>query len=775
MSNSFIPSFHFQSASEKLTNEWFSLANNYSWYNASNKSLLWDKNVKDILEYASGQFDLSPYRKMYKSMQKKEKMPNFANTQNSNNEIDWHCLALITNKLNAGVALINKIPIEVTVKAIDPLAQKKKEEDITFIKNKPEIEKELEPIAAAFNIPPIDIGTTKNSSIDFGTNPYGLDLNEPDELNVFVNLLYSLKVEASFETVLQIFWNLSKANQIKLLEIRDHFMFGVSANQPIQNGLTELPTLKYLYPGDVIVPKSDYPDFRDIPHGYIRYRMTPDEFMSMFPDEICNEDQMNELLNGKGEGYCACNKIDRIGKGLWDQQKINVLFCAIKSVDTIGIMSNPKKSPYAYFTSDKEEIKKCTGKVIAQNTYCAFWMENTKYYFGKDRLGWAFREKGVESYQTMPFNVYKSQERSAVELSIGENKIAQEAYIKLQHFIRKALPPGRKIDLRFVRNVIEGLKEEDNQFTMDELLRLIFEENIVITDTQGFDGKNDGQFSAVDDLPGGIRTELGGFITVIENAKRNIGQFMGINDQVTGQGVNPEGLVGIQKLLVNASINSISYVNDAMQDQIQKIFNNWSFIIKDAVEAGGKPKAAIVNLIGSQKTNIIDGIEDFPSHQMSVQISMTQREEERAKFEQDLQILKQNGVIDIIDQYMIDEVSNPKDKMALLAVKVKQFRKRQDLKRQQDFAQQQQLMQQQGQNGVAAKQAEAEGEKNLAYAKGEVTARITQLAKQLDMNEAQVEGVIKRQLQTERNDAQLQKTLQTIETKANLQNQSAFS
>jgi hypothetical protein len=775
VANQFIPSFHYVPAEDKISNEWFAQANNYSWYNASNKSLLWDKNVKDILEYASGQFDLSPYKKMYKSMQKKDRIPNVVNTQNSNNEIDWHCLALITNKLNAGVALINKIPIEVTVKALDPLAQKKKEEDITFLKNKPEIEKELEPIAAAFNIPPIDLGTTKNSSIDYGNNPYGLDLNEPDELNVFINLLYSLKVEASFETVLQIFWNLSKANQVKLLEIRDHFMFGVSANQPIQNGLTELPTLKYLYPGDVIVPRSDYPDFRDIPHGYVRYRMTPDEFMSMFPDEIVSKEQMDEFLNAKGTGYCACNRISRIDKGHWDQQKINIVYCAIKSIDTIGIMSNPKKSPYSYLTSDKEEIKKSSGKIIAQNTYCAFWMEKTKHYFGKERLGWAFREKGLESYQTMPFNIYKSQERSAVELSIGENKIAQEAYIKMQHFIRKALPPGRKIDLRFVRNVIEGLKEEDNQFTMDELLRLIFEENIVITDTQGFDGKNDGQFSAVEDLAGGVRVELGGFVSVIENAKRNIGQFMGINDQVTGQGVNPEGLVGIQKLLVNASINSISYINEAIQDQIQKIFNNWSFIVKDAVEAGGKPKQAIVNLIGSQKTNIIDGIEDFPSHQMSVQISMTQREEERAKFERDMEVLKQNGVIDIVDEYMLSEITNPKDQMALLAVKVKQFRKRQDQIRKEQFAQQQQLMQQQGQNAVASKQAEAEGDRNTVYAKGEVQARITQLAKQLDMSELQVEGLLKRQLQTERNDAQLQKTLQSLETKANLQTQNAFS
>lgn len=770
----FIPSFHFESSEDKLKDAWFYKAINHCWYNASNKHLLSDKNIKDIEEYAAGQFDLTPFKKMYKSLEQKEQSNGVYNTQNKHIPIDWHCLALITNKLNAGVALIQKIPVEITVKALDPLAQKKKEEDITFLKNKPIVEAELQEIADQFNVGKIDLGTTKNSATDFGDNPYGLDLNEPDELNVFVNLLYSLKVEASFETVLQIFWNLSKANQAKLLEIRDQFKFGISCNDAKQSGLTGLPTVEYVHPSEIIAPKSSYPDFRDNPYRFRPHYVTPLELMNMFPDEICDRAKLQDILNDNKCSYCNKNDIKGgIDMGVWDTQKIRIIYCEIKSVDSVGIMSNPKKSPYAYLTSDKEEMKKCSGKIVGQNTYCAYWLENTEFFFGKEKLDWGHRTQGLESCQNFSTNIYKSQERSAVELSIGENKVAQEAYIKMQHFIKKALPPGREIDLRFLRNVIAGLKDEDNQYTMQELLRLVFEENLVITDTEGFDGKNDGQFSASRELPGGIRAELNGFISVIEGAKRNIGQFMGINDQVTGQ--ITEELVGNNRLAINASINSISYVNEAIEDQTKKIFSNWQYGVKSAVEAGGKAKEAIIGLIGSQKTNIIDGIDDFPSHTMSVDIKLRADQEFEAKFQANINILKQRGVINVSDEYMLSEVTNIKDKIALLAVIEKKWLKRQDKIRAEQFAQQQQLMQQQGANSVAAKAAEAQGEKELAYAKGEVEAHLRTLGSSLGMNELQIQGMIKDRLQDKRNAAQLDKTLKTLETKNSLQNQSAFS
>ena len=81
---------------------------------------------------------------------------------------------------------------------------------------------------------------------------------------------------------------------------------------------------------------------------------------------------------------------------------------------------------------------------------------------------------------------------------------------------------------------------------------------------------------------------------------------------------------------------------------------------------------------------------------------------------------------------------------------------------------------QQGENQVASKAAEAEGNIKNTYAKGTVQAQITQLAGQLGMSEIQMEGLIKNQLQKDRNKAQTDKNIETLTVKNNLQQQNAL-
>lgn len=54
-------------------------------------------------------------------------------------------------------------------------------------------------------------------------------------------------------------------------------------------------------------------------------------------------------------------------------------------------------------------------------------------------------------------------------------------------------------------------------------------------DTEGFEGKNDGQFKPVFDLPGGLKSEVGGYLNIIFAANENISRITGINQQLTGQ------------------------------------------------------------------------------------------------------------------------------------------------------------------------------------------------------------------------------------------------
>jgi len=772
MNSSFIPSFHLINP-EKKDKEWAMQVINQYFYNCRNYNLLWNKNIVDIEGYANGNFPLEKFYKMFKSDRKKiMENPNFIQSGNNAVGIEYRQVDMISEKIDSATAIIQKIPIEISCTATDPLAIEKKKSDINFLKNKPAIEEDLQVVADRLNLGKVDLGTTKNSSIEFSDSPFGLDLNNPEELDIFVNILYSLKIETAFETVLEYFYDLKKVSNIKLLEIKDQFKYGVSVHQAYRNDLTGLPDIDYVYAGEMSVPFSRLPDFSDNSHRIRDTFLTPLQLFDRFGSEIGTEEDLLLLINGSKieGGYCACNGLNAVPYGNFDTFKICLKYVEVKTVDWIGVQQK-KKSKYKSFTTDPE---KATEKLWVQNTYCFWWLQNTRKVFGIKKLPFSHREKGKESYQSFSTNIYKSQEKSAVERAIGENEKAQIADIKLQHTLIKSLPAGRYIDIRFLRGAMEGLKDESNQWNMERLLTMALEQNVVLGDSEGFDGKNDGQFLAVKDLPGGLKSEIIGYMNIIAAANINISRITGVNQQLTGAGANEEGLVGLQKLLINASINALNYCNEAIGVQYQNLFTIWANYIQQAIAEGGKTKQALIDIIGSKKVNVIDGLDDVPLHDIGVFIKIKQREEERQLFRNKMTQLESAGVITATDEYLLNNINNPKDQWAILAVKEQQFKKRQDQIRQETFANQQQLMQQQGKNMVAASEKEIEGDLKKIYAKGEVEAQIVQLASQLGMNQLQLEGLLKKQLQVDRNKAQTQKNIDTLVAKSNLHNQNAI-
>lgn len=774
----FIPAWHFVAPELKLKKDWCWDAVQWSYFQNRNRNLLHGKNITDIEGYSSGDFDMKPYRKMYKSIAKKLDV-DFYNTNKrevNENEIGFVPLPLIPTKLNSAIAVVNKIPIEISVTAIDSLAVKKKTEDLTFLKNKPSLETDLQDLAGQMGMSgKIDLGNTKHSAIPFSNSPYGLDLNEPDELQVFVDLLYNLSVEAAIETSLEQFQQIKNGLQIKLLEITDHFKYGVSVNMAFESSMTGLPDLKYVYPGSLEVPFSNLPDMGDNTHRFMGERMSVLDLFNAFGDEICNEQTLAEIINSKEYGYCACNNLTMQNEKNFNSFQVDLIYCEIKSIDSVGIAPINKKSKFNTLVTDPEQLKSCKNKIWAQNTYCFYWLKNTKYFFAIKKLPFSLRTEGNESYQSFSTNIYRSQLKSAVELSIGENKKAQIADIKMQHAILKSLPSGKYINLKFLRGAIGGLKEGADPFTIEQLITLAMEQNTIIGDTEGFDGKNDGQLKAFEDIVGGLKiAEIAGYVQVILGAKQNISEFTGINEQLTGQSANPEGLIGLQKLLINSSINSIYYANEAISSQEQKKFTIWYSIIKAAIERGGKYKQAIIDLVGAKKVSLIDALDDVPLHKMGIKITITQREEEKQEFRTELNRLKINGVINTVDEYMLSGITNPKDRMALLAVKYKQWQKREDKKRQEDAANQQAMLQQQGQNVQAAIQAKGALETQKIYAQGDVSSKILQLAAQLGIQDKQIDFMGKKALQQDRGTDQTQKAVTTLQTKADIENQKAY-
>lgn len=776
---SWIPAFHFVPAEQKLTKEWCDKIVGHYVHQNHLINLLRDKNVDEIEGYANGDFDLKPFKKMFRSLRAQMSQQGHPNIdQKSLDALDttgitWERVALIPPKLNAAIGNLQKIPIEISATCVDPLAQKKKKEDLEFLRNKPLMEDAMQGLYDQLNLGKVDMGATKYGSRPFTSLPLDLDIEDDDEFMMFANLIYNLAPESAFEVILQEWGRLKKLDQIRLMEIRDHYKFAVSVHRAFGNKMTGLPDAEYIYPGDVETDGSRLPDYSDNTIRRIPMQVTPFELFNYFPDEICDEDELERIVNGgiannqgwETQGYCGCNKLNNQNRGNWGTFKMRLDYIEVKSVDSAMIgTKTTKRGSYQYFTKDK---KNCTGKIWGQNTYCFYWLRNTKYFFGIDRLDFAHREKGNEAYTTFSTNIYRSQEKSAVELSIGENKKAQIADIKLQHSVIMSSPPGKVIDMKYIRAAIESLTEEMGQYTQKDLLDYAMEKNIHIIDTEGFENKQTGQYLPVRDLPGGLKNDIEGYYRVILEANAKIDMFTNINPQLTGQAANPEGLVGLQKLLVNASLNGLFYVNVAIQSQYEKLYNLLAFYIKQAIDNGGASRKAIENIIGTNKVDIIDNMKDIPVHQIGVKITLGQREEERAEFKREIALMRRERIIDAAAEYYILNTPNPKDAMLLAAMFQRKYDKRQDAIREQQAAAQQQMIEQQGKNVLANTQEQAKADAALIQEEGKVEAQLMQLGAQLGLNRDQVNGMIKRALQQERQAAQTEKAVKSIYAKQN--------
>jgi hypothetical protein len=786
MPAAFIPHFHFVNPKEKLTPAWCRMVINYHYYNSNNRSLLYGKKVKDIDEYTDGNFDMLPYKRMFKSMRKKlevaPKNPdgsvsNWASNINTVG-IDFEPLALIPIKLNSAVNNIYRVPVEPVCKAQDALAMKKKKEDIEFLKNKPLIEEDLRDLAEQMGIGEVDLGTTRNSSVDFREAPSGIDLSNPEQEDIFSKLFYSLKVETAFEKALKQFYNLRSVDQLRLLLIKDQFKYGVSVARSYESSITGLPELDYVESGTLMSPPSKLPDYGDNTHRFIDVWMTVMEMFNYFGSEICDEEHLNEIINGKGDvkGYCACNKglESYVDKKMWDTFKVNLKYFEVKSVDWVGVMPKPRsKRGVITLTAEPEDEKKCTDKLWGQNTYGFYWLTNTEYFFGIHRLSYAHRARGREAFQNFSTHIYKSQEKSAVELSIQENKKAQIAEIKLQHTIIKSLPPGKYIDLRFLREALNGLVDDSSKWTLDDLLSLVFEHNYMIGDTQDFDGKNDGQLKPFMEIPGGLKDEARGYINIILNAGYNIASITGINEQLTGQ--SAEELVGLQQLRINSSLNAIDYCNQAIKNIFEGIYNSWASLIQNAIEDGGATRDAIVDMIGAEDTSLLDALNEAPLHTLTISVDAGNRLLEQQAYETQKNFLKEKGILTTVDEYLLNAIDNPKEKFQKLYFIEERWRREQERIRAEQIAAAQGIEQQRGQNQLAVKQQEGQQRVQEVYAKGDVQAKLMGLGNQLGLSQKQMDGLIKRALQRERNEGQTQKKIRELRERFNLEKQEALT
>lgn len=765
MENRMIKPYHFDP--KKLSDEWCRKVADHVYFHGGCTNLLSGKNVKEIEEYTSGNIDMKPYMRQFKSVARKLARIRGVDSEQTRFEMEqinnaFIPLSLIAVKINSAVHLIHKVPFDISVDALDSLADEKRERDINFLRNRDKIQAIAQDLADQLSQGDIDVGGTENSEMEFKKIPFDLDLDDPMELKIFKDIVYKLQPEASYETILQLIYEMKKVDGVDLLNTYDTFKYGVQTNITFNTSITGIPQTDYVFPGEVYAPNSHYNDFRDTSERYRKWTPTVSTLFNMFSSEMGrDESRLNEIINGEG-GYSKGNNLMSILPSEWGSTSVELIQFFIISLDEISYMEN--KSGNKRFVPNGTAGAK---KMYGQNTYTFYWLPNTNHFFGKEKLGWAYRKQGQEAFTTFPLDIYKSQKKSAVEHCIGENKKAQIADIKLMHTIIKSAPPGKYVDIKYVRKATQSLLFEgktQSEVTLD-LLDMITEDNNFLGDSSDMDGQNEGQFKPFQEIPGGLRSEINGYLTVMQQASANISRYTGINDELTGLNNNPDLLNGARKMNITYGMNAINYAYVSRLVQYRNVFEITAWYVKDAITKGGIYRKTIESLIGQDRTKKIADVGSIKDHTFYVRVNLGMREQEKADLEQSIAIMEQRGQLTRMHRFIIDQTGNLKEASLLLAAIENKFKKEQEAQQQQQFAQQQQLGQQRNEGIMGAEQIKAEAKDKNVYVQGDVASKLMELGSQLSLSEEQMRAVVKQKLQGERLNANFIKQDKTQEAK----------
>lgn len=664
--------------------DWILRAVEQHYYHGGAESLLAGKDVQEILNYASGKHDMSEFKAMFPDLPKKrsELAGNIIDKRLAvRMGIDFEPLGILQQPLAAALAVLQKQLTYVSYEAIDATANANRQKDMDIIKNRPLFEKAIQPLKEGMKMPlPPPQPVNNSPTVDISA----LDLNpmKEDELNLWADLFYKLRPETAFEVTIEalMYWN-DFGLKTDLCK-RDQVYFGVSASRTYISDMTSLPYMDYVAPKNVYCPKSELPDFSDVPFMYEEKRYNVEQLLNVVGQEQIEA----SFITGIYENYW---KMNGYVHSRWttapESQKlagVPVVYMEFKSFDVLRVERKRTRSgrmhvevvPFAYKQNGKkndpnDEIK----HKWPQQTYFAYWIPGTDIILKSGKVLGTFRAKGRESISRFTFQIYKSKEKSDVELCIPLVKDAQRAYIKLQQAIIMAKPKGQYIDMKFLRNAAESLAE-DMDLSVESLLALFAQHNVMIGDTEGMDGQNEGNFKPVMEIGGGMGGEVQEYLAIIQNARSEISKQTGYNDALTGQSPNPDALVGVQKLMLQSSMNSLYYAQKAIRHMTEQTLQSWTPMIQYICKKENRQteaRKALENIVGAKKIDVLNDMEDLPVHHFGLRVDDAPDEEAQAELRDLMLMLVRGGGMDFSDYFAVRRVKNYKDAQQLLIIKEK--------------------------------------------------------------------------------------------------------
>jgi len=543
------------------------------------------RSIGELRAYRHGRNNINKYKNYMVGL------PDESGIRKTTLNISWDMTQVLPQKCDAvlGFLMKNKYDINVQASDYEALMDKKTKVAVAKIVTDIRLGNLLQNVNQyhTVNLAKPQIPAANNS----------VPIQTPQDVDLAQSIgLFMLEEEAALENLIDTTRYISKTEGIEDLQNDDLITVGYAARGVFTNPNSNEVEERYIDIERAVFPHSQYRDYRDASWGGWWERISIAELRrtsDLTSKQVIEIARKYANTNTSGFFSSLYNNNDQFDFRMIDQILVDVFrgyWIGSKSVrvtsvtrDNGTLVVNKVDASY-----DLNKVKNNKGKTLDaysnMTVYRASLVLGSMYVFdyGED-TDINYKTEGGKKWPLFPLKFTRTGSTSIVERSIPFVDDAQLIMLKLRVARAKMpAPPNLAID----KGALEGMKIDGVSYKPQQLLKILQDEGYLLMDTKNQWGQNQGAGRPV--VP--IGTDLMQIISAWwEDMSRTIGMIekvTGVNDIFAAQTPHEQTGLGVSKLLLEGSQNSLTPLINAGEQMTQSVYevvaSKWQCVAKYA-------------------------------------------------------------------------------------------------------------------------------------------------------------------------------------------------
>lgn len=719
--------------------------------------------------------------------------------------VEFSPMAILEKARNVIISSIQDAGIHVELKAIDQSATNERKEDRNILANRKLIEATITQLRDQIGLPPYSLKDEKQPDgkkvFNGNTESFdemGMDDSSDEDLDHFFNTFFRLTHEIHGEDAINYFIEYNNTKENLALWVDDILAKKAIFQQQYVNESTGAIEYKYVAPETVRAIMGRKRDFSDSQSIGVERRVSVGEFLQMVGSDFDYERDFPELITAVNytnnleytgvntDGYLYYGGRDRLCN--WDQFmqfKVAVGYIEWRSVDGSSYKATNnnfhgnvqvRQKPWGTTESPNSIYKRQAkyNEVIYKAYYLITSAVTQKLYkYGK--LAYQQVEGANDEYANFSISGYKEVGRTVVEVARKYMILIEKAFVKFEHMVMKALPPGYDYNYDSLMAIARKLMPGTNGMnSVNEVVNFMEDSANKLHIASKEDGKpinGGGQVNFP--LANGLAPAVMEFQNVINWGFAQIDREIGTPSESV-YNPQPRDVAKLQATALDYSSKATGYIPRIIMNVLDNTAKRTLLSIQDIIQFKDKnslPYKFLLTALGDKVMADLESLGKVAMHRYGIFVMSFNSYQDKLKMDEIATQAYMNKELAPEQLLLITSISNPKKASMVLAYE-KRRNERKAMQMQQQ-AQQAAMQAQQQINDAKMQQIQTQGQLELQKVdlQGQWDYKVEELKVTGEVDKTKLKIDAKPEEINHKTEGNIQQT----EAKANIEQQAALN